>query len=72
MFAKVLTPLEFRPGARRPAGASKPRMMGQPPGDVNAPGSAAAAVASGTAAGTSALTANANRYYRRVRVTNLM
>jgi hypothetical protein len=30
------------------------------------------ALASGTAAGTSALTANANRYYRRVRVTNLM
>ena len=30
------------------------------------------ALADGTAAGTSALTANANRYYRRVRVTNLM
>jgi hypothetical protein len=30
------------------------------------------ALGSGTAAGTSALTANANRYYRRVRVTNLM
>jgi hypothetical protein len=30
------------------------------------------ALASGTAAGNSALTANANRYYRRVRVTNLM
>ena len=30
------------------------------------------ALSSGTAAGTSALTANANRYYRRVRVTNLM
>ena len=30
------------------------------------------ALADGTAAGTSALTANTNRYYRRVRVTNLM
>ena len=30
------------------------------------------ALADGTAAGTSALTANTNRYYRRVRVTNVM
>ena len=30
------------------------------------------ALADNTAAGTSALTANTNRYYRRVRVTNLM
>jgi hypothetical protein len=30
------------------------------------------ALTSGTTSGTSALTANANRYYRRVKVTNLM